>query len=250
LLNNILFSAKNDNMDIVVEETVFDFHRLLHDTCLLLNGQRSERPILLSAECSPDVPQHLRADSGKIRQILLNLAGNALKFTKQGNIRIAATRVLPADPDTAERPDSLALCVTVSDTGCGIPKTFLPRLFQPFEQAEQTQAGASGVGLGLPISRRLARALGGDIGVSSAVGQGSTFQFTFLAHSVDASPFDEHRELCTLAEGEPRRRVLIVDDDDANRFMLADLLRGAGLESSPAADGQQAPCSTPGRCST
>jgi PAS domain S-box-containing protein len=236
LLNNILFSAKRDSLSVVLEESPFDLRRLLQDVCDVLDNQLRGRPISLSFTCSPDVPSQLLADDGKIRQILLNLASNALKFTQSGAITLEASC---ADAAGA-RPGQLCIDVAVSDTGCGISESFMPQLFEPFAQAEQDADAAAGVGLGLPISRRLARALGGDLCATSVCGRGSTFHLSFLAQADDAARSDASTSFVAVAEDEPKRCVLIVDDDAANRNMLSELLRGAGLHAVPAGDGEEA----------
>jgi CheY-like chemotaxis protein len=210
----------------------------------MLKHGTPEHRLAISATWSPAIPQFIRADKGKILQVLFNLVGNATKFTKAGSIRLEADRLeTDADGHPLALPDAqMMIALRVKDTGCGIPDDFLPRLFEPFEQAGQHTRTSTGAGLGLTISRRIARAMGGDITAQSVEGQGSTFLFSFVAKPDDG----EHPQTALpSAEPEPslaesRCRVLIVDDDDDNRKMLSTMLTRAGFVTALAASGQQA----------
>ncbi|RMF87634.1 MAG: response regulator, partial [Planctomycetota bacterium] len=182
------------------------------------------------------------SDPVRLRQILLNLVGNAVKFTSHGEVRLVVRAI---DVDT-ERP---RMVFEVSDTGPGISKEQLGRLFRPFQQLEsRTVADESGTGLGLVISRRLAQELGGDIEVESEPGKGSTFRVT-----IDIGPLDGVRMLDNPKEAQQRRepknlakntqfrgRVLLAEDGPENRRLITYILKKAGVDVTAVEDGQQA----------
>jgi PAS domain S-box-containing protein len=169
LINEILEMSKIEAGRTQLLESDFEIHGLIRDLEGLFVLRTEEKGLFLKFEVAPDVPPCLHADGGKIRQVLLNLLGNALKFTERGGIRV---RVV-SDP-------SSMVCIDVIDSGCGLAAEELPGVFEAFEQTQSGQQ-AGGTGLGLAISRQFARMMGGDVTVSSTPGQGSTFRFTFRA---------------------------------------------------------------------
>ncbi len=180
---------------------------------------------------APDVPQFLYADKGKLRQILVNLVGNAVKFTTGGQVRMVAQLL------SSDGPDGMMVAVGVEDTGCGIAAAELGRIFDVFEQVQQGRKPGKGAGLGLPLSRRYARALGGDVTVSSQPGEGSCFRLTFHAGVASANAGEHLRRgsVHHLAPNEPSCRLLVVDDEPDNRSMLVGMLSPVGFEVEEAA---------------
>lgn len=241
LLNSILYSARNDSLEDRLNLSDFSLHQLLREIEQLFGAQLHSDKLQILVSWSDDVPAWIRSDSGKIRQVLINLVTNAVKYTPQGTVRVEAALLAARAAGTAAPAAPLTLAVRVIDSGAGISKAFLPHLFEPFQQQEPAGGRMPGVGLGLPISLRLARALGGEITASSVVGQGSTFCFTFRA-DVASPPLPENLSPATILkvdDAQPRR-LLVVDDDAANRNMLCDLLQEAGFSPRAATSGHEA----------
>ena len=180
----------------------------------------------------PELPQRVLVDVKPLRQVLINLLGNAVKFTDRGEVSLALRRV-------AGGADWVHLRFEVSDTGIGIAPADLARAFQPFEQVGDPQRQAQGTGLGLAISRQLVGLMGGEIEVRSQPGQGSVFGFGLVLPLAPASAPVAAARLPAGYEG-PRRRVLVVDDVAGNRGMLGALVGALGFDVVEAADGQQA----------
>jgi signal transduction histidine kinase len=168
MLNDVLDVSKIEARRIELDRVAFDVRRLVADVVSLLKVRASEKGIFLVGECDGPVPDELVSDPTRIRQILVNLAGNAIKFTQTGGVTIT-TRFRQDD-------DRRVLEFAVKDTGIGLSADERERLFQPFIQADvSTTRRFGGTGLGLTISRNLARILGGDVSVESEPGRGSTF---------------------------------------------------------------------------
>jgi signal transduction histidine kinase/ActR/RegA family two-component response regulator/HPt (histidine-containing phosphotransfer) domain-containing protein len=178
----------------------------------------------------------IAADAGRLRQIVLNLIGNALKFTQKGRIDVEI-RVRPGQPG----PGRLTLCV--ADTGCGIPADMQERVFENFSQTDEG-ARRGGTGLGLTISRQLARIMGGELTVSSAPGEGARFTLEMPCQVLDPAepqaPEPTAEAALAALAAVPRMRVLVVDDFEPNRMVIATRLRMAGHHAAEAADGQEA----------
>ncbi|MEI6127372.1 MAG: response regulator, partial [Pseudomonadota bacterium] len=178
----------------------------------------------------PDVPSFLRGDPGRLRQVIINLAGNAVKFTHEGEIIIRAS-VQSEDADKAE------LVFEITDTGIGIPADKIDRLFTPFTQVDgSTTRKYGGTGLGLSISKQMAELMGGSIGIRSEEGKGSTFWFTAVFEKQPAGQIPEPRSLAELAGV----KVLVVDDNDTNRLLMTTLLKAWGCRYAEAAGGEMA----------
>ena len=172
IINDILDYSKIEADKIRLDASPFSPVDLLGGVGNILGVRARDKRIGLSAEISGDVPPYLLGDAGRLRQVLLNLAGNAVKFTEQGSVRIRAELDCTSS-------DDVSLRFTISDTGIGIPAAAQPKLFQPFSQADgSTTRQYGGTGLGLAISKRLVELMGGAIGCESVEDQGSTFWFT------------------------------------------------------------------------
>ncbi|MFW5741287.1 MAG: ATP-binding protein [Myxococcota bacterium] len=180
------------------------------------------------------VPRHVEADQRKIRQVLINLLGNAIKFTRQGAVRTRASAV-PSD-------DEFILIFEVEDTGPGIGAEDQKRIFEAFAQSDSGSA-TEGTGLGLTISRRFVQLMGGEIEVRSEPGRGSCFRFSIRAMPVTASvvpPAPNPIRIARLIPDERTHRVLVVDDNDDNRAFLRILLRDVGFDVVEARSGREA----------
>jgi len=193
---------------------------------------KAEEKGLGFAQQGPGAPLRVLADGRRLRQVLINLLGNAVKFTDRGEVHLAV-RATPTPPQRVR------LGFEVRDSGAGIAAGDLARLFQPFEQVGDRRRRAGGTGLGLAISRQLVGLMGGEIGVQSEPGQGSVFRFEVsLTLAQEEGPVADRR-VPVGYEG-ARRRVLVVDDVAGNRCMLGALLGTLGFDVDEAADGQQA----------
>ncbi|WPL16437.1 Signal transduction histidine-protein kinase BarA [Thiorhodovibrio winogradskyi] len=179
LINDILDLSKIEAGQIELESLAFDLHALLDAVTATLALRAADKGLELICSAAPDVPVQLRGDPGRLRQILLNLAGNAIKFTHEGEVAVLITLAEPLTEPQAATPGRVRLRMVVRDTGIGIPAAKLDRLFQKFSQVDaSTTRQYGGTGLGLAISRQLVELMGGEIGVTSAPGQGSEFWLT------------------------------------------------------------------------
>lgn len=236
LINNVLEVSKIEAGRVGLEPAEFDLHVMLDDLAAMFRLPTMEKGIGLEVTKAKDLPRYVIADEGKTRQVLVNLLGNAVKFTKQGHVRVGAA------VNQAET-GQLWLAVEVEDTGLGIAPEEMGRLFRYFEQTRSGRETQSGTGLGLVISRDYARRMGGDITVASEPGKGSVFRFELPIAPIAAQPAGElpdGRRVAGLAPGQASLRVLVVDDQDSNRGYLRALLESVGFEVREAGNGQEA----------
>jgi PAS domain S-box-containing protein len=229
LINDILDFSKIEAGRLDVEEIDFDLHGMLDAFIGMLALRAEEKGLELICSVHPDVPGLLRGDPGRIRQVLTNLVGNAIKFTQRGNVELLVTLVSCSE-------ENVALRFTVRDTGIGIDPDTLSRLFQPFTQADGSMTRRfGGTGLGLSISKRLVEILDGHIQVDSESGKGSTFWFTLPLKRQTGLP----RQSARLAELKGKR-ILAVDDHPTNRRLIELLLDEWGCVPLLAEHGEQA----------
>jgi CheY-like chemotaxis protein/nitrogen-specific signal transduction histidine kinase len=231
LLNNVLEMSKVEAGRVALVEDRFDVGATLEEVTQMFSAEAASNGIELRLDLAPELPRALLGDGGKVKQILINLVSNAVKFTRAGSIRVSAAWS-PAT-DEAGR-----VKLVVADTGIGIAEQDLARMFQPFEQLDDgTRAG--GTGLGLAISLAYARLMGGNLSVASAPGAGSRFTFTFTAKRVATERARElsgpHLSLASV--GAMRLKVLVVDDVDVIRDVVAEVLARNAFETRTAADG-------------
>jgi len=236
LINDILEMSKIEAGRTTLDPTTFDLPALIHDLEMMFRVRTDERKLSFSAEMIGDVPRYIVADINKLRQVFINVLGNAVKFTDQGGIILRVR----ADREAATGP---RLWVEIEDTGSGISPDEQDKVFQYFEQTKTGQKKGTGTGLGLAISREFVRLMGGDITVSSRVGRGSTFAIHLPLNEGEAGAVqqkDKARHVLALQSGQAKRRVLIVDDQEDNRQLLSQLLGPVGFEIRLAHDGKQA----------
>ncbi len=238
LINSVLDMSKIEAGQITLTETEFDFHFLLESIEELLQMKAAAKGLFLVVDLAPNVPQYLQADEGKLRQVFINLLGNAIKFTETGGVALRVGYHPPAAADT--RP---WLQVEVEDTGPGIADPEIERLFDVFVQAEAGQKAREGAGLGLAIARQFVTLMGGRITASSTLGQGSTFRFDIpirLANAASVHPRLKPQANLRLAPGQPAYRILVVEDKQDNRELLVKLLESAGFPTKAATNGKAA----------
>jgi len=234
LINEVLELARIEAGRASLALEPLDLHRLIEELGRLFQVRAEDKGIALEWQVDPGVPPFVLADANKLRQILMNLLGNAIKFTESGRVSLEVRA--PGAPGEA-----WPLRFDVKDTGPGIAPEGLERIFTAFEQ---TAAGAAkgGAGLGLAISRQYARLMGGDLRGSSEPGQGSCFSLNLALPPAEFAP--PGRALMKpsqrLSPGQPECRVLIVDDVDNNRALLREMLGGAGFRTREAVDGADA----------
>ncbi len=245
LINDILDISKIEADKLQVEMTNTVPYRIMHDVAVVLRVQAEQSGISLDCHVEGAVPRTIRSDPTRLRQILMNLAGNAIKFTREGHVTLTCRMAREGDVERLE--------FDVTDTGIGMTGEQMAHVFNPFEQADNSVTRRfGGTGLGLSISKRLAEALGGDIRVQSTPGQGSTFTVTIETGPLDGVPMvDESSAALLLDQGKQvtrsvgntrlrPSRVLIVDDGQSNRELVAVVLRRAGMEIGEAENGIEA----------
>jgi CheY-like chemotaxis protein/nitrogen-specific signal transduction histidine kinase len=234
LINNVLEMSKIEAGRAEVSLASFDLPRLIGDVELMLRERFESKGLTFAVEGSAALPRRVRSDAGKLRQILINLLGNAARFTEVGTVTLAVL-ARPA-------ADHLRVTFRVTDTGVGIAPDDLEQIFEPFRQPGSGVHAQTGTGLGLAISRDFARLLGGELHVQSVLGRGTTFELELpLEADADAEIVSgERRRITGLAPGQPARVVLIVDDERDQRELLRELLGALGLTTLAAADGEAA----------
>ncbi len=212
IINDILDFSKIEAGKLSVENIDFDLEKVLENVSNLISEKASAKGLELIFDIEPSVPTQLRGDPLRLGQILINFCNNAVKFTESGEIVVKA-RV------EEKNEDGQLVCFSVSDTGIGLTQEQMGRLFQAFEQADaSTTRQHGGTGLGLAISKRLAQLMGGDVGVTSEMGKGSTFWFTArLGNGTSSARRTSRPEL-------RGRRVLIIDDNPQARAVLSSML--------------------------
>jgi signal transduction histidine kinase/DNA-binding response OmpR family regulator len=237
LINNVLDIAKMESGRVALEEDATDLFQILQETQSLLYVRAVEKKLNFTIEQSANLPRLVTVDQGKLRRVLINLVGNAIKFTSVGGIVLRAMSVGEAGASLPR------VRFEVQDSGPGISQEDCNVLFQPFVQAGGRSAAEAGTGLGLAISKQNVELMGGSIGVSSEPGKGSTFFFELPVTVLPAEAVPEARadtRVIGLAEGEPVRRVLIVEDHPDNRLLLHTLLGRVGFDLREAVNGQEA----------
>ncbi len=233
IINDILDFSKIEAGRMDLEVVDFDLEQILEGVLELLAEPAHAKGLEVMGLIDPAVPTALRGDPGRLRQVLINLVANATKFTDAGEVVVQGALAPGQDGSSA---DTVLVRFEVRDTGIGMPEEVKERLFQPFVQGDSsTTRRFGGTGLGLGISKRLVELMGGEIGVESALGAGSTFWFTvrFVRCLVQSAPRQVPPDLVGL-------RVLVVDDNSINRLLLARVLESWRMRCVTVADGRAA----------
>ncbi|WP_148288426.1 response regulator [Prochlorothrix hollandica] len=246
LINDVLDMSKIEAGRVTLLQDPFDFHGTLEALMEMLQLRAESKGLTLFYECDAAVPRGVIGDERKLRQVLINLLGNAIKFTDEGSVSLRVTVASGAgstqSQGTTPRP-TVAITFTVEDTGSGIAPEDLDGLFEVFVQTRVGQQSQEGTGLGLPISRQFVQLLGGDLTVDSTLGVGSRFCFTIPLQMtvLDQSLVPtETRQIMGLAPNQPTYKILVVDDIWENRQLLVQLLQPLGFEVSEADNGEVA----------
>lgn len=242
LINDVLEMSKIEAGRVQLNETSFDLYHLLDDLQVMLQVKAQAKHLTLNFDRTSALPQYIIADEGKLRQVLLNLLGNAIKFTQTGQVtlRVGSQPSATIDQDSGEL--RYTLLFEVEDTGDGIAPEDLERLFQPFVQTEAGRQANEGTGLGLAISRKFINLMGGDIIVCSAIDQGSLFKFSIRvgqAEVVDVPCSHLPQNVIGLAADQPLYRILIIEDQWENSQFLIKILTPLGFEVREARNGQE-----------
>lgn len=248
LINDILQMSKIEAGKVSFNPNSFDLYRLLDDLKAMLQLRASSKGLQLIFEYTSDIPQYVNTDEGKLREILINLLGNAIKFTPQGSV-ILRIQNQSLSINRQEQESSLLpsfnshLFFEVEDTGLGIAPEELNQLFTAFEQAEAGRESRQGTGLGLAISQKFVQLMGGNITVISTLGKGTTFSFDLrvtLAQKNEIQSPQETREVIGLAPNQPNYHILVVEDHPESRLLLVKLLTSLGFCVQEAENGQDA----------
>jgi PAS domain S-box-containing protein len=231
LINDVLEMSKIEAGRVTLTPIDVDLYKLLDWVRQMFHMKAQSKGLQLRLDRAPDLPQLIHTDESKLRQVLVNLVGNAVKFTQDGAIALRVKQV-------TNQP--LTLQFEVEDTGMGIAPEDLSHLFQPFVQTESGQKTQEGTGLGLAISQKFVQLMGGEITVSSTIGMGTLFRFTIVTAIATAPPqlaVTTHAKVVGLAPDQPSYRILIVEDKAENRQVLRELLVSVGFEVQEAVNG-------------
>jgi signal transduction histidine kinase/CheY-like chemotaxis protein len=238
LINNVLDISKIEAGHAKLENTDIDLYILMDEITLLMHMQAAEKGLNFAVEHPPELPRHIIADADKLRQILVNLVGNAIKFTRSGGV------VLRAKVARQESQQSAQVRFEVEDTGPGIDDDDSKRIFFPFVQLGDQPATEAGTGLGLHISKQYVELMGGQIGVATRPGKGSVFHFEIPLRTGPASGEISAKPrlglVIGLAPGQQRYRLLIAEDQAENRLLLRELLAPLGFDLREAVNVREA----------
>ena len=240
LINSILEMSKIEAGRLNFRSNRFDLYTLLDRLEEMFTLPAIEKDLQFMVDLDPTVARYVETDEGKLRQVLINLLGNAIKFTSAGRVML---RIRSQEAAVILQSRSLMLKFEVEDTGAGINPDELESLFEPFIQSKHQQSSQEGTGLGLPISRQFVQLMGGNLTVESSPGVGSTFMFTIPVQLVDPSDLPSpalSRRILGLAPNQPAYRILVVEDNGTNQQLLVQLLQSVGFEVQAATNGQEA----------
>jgi predicted ATPase/signal transduction histidine kinase/serine/threonine protein kinase/DNA-binding response OmpR family regulator len=245
LINDVLTMSKIESGRTTLNETSFDLHALLTSIHEMLSIKAESKQLIYEFECSQALPQFIQTDAGKLRQVLINLLGNAIKFTQQGTVKLRVSQN-SKDENISEvcapRQETICLCFEVEDTGPGIAPHEIKDLFTAFAQTSTGRQSQEGTGLGLPISRTFVQLMGGDIQVKSTLGQGSCFSFNIQVRLLEDALVTPQTlgNAIALEPGQSIYRILVVEDRWENQQVLIQILETVGFEVQVASNGKEA----------
>ncbi|MGK7878882.1 MAG: ATP-binding protein [Crocosphaera sp.] len=238
LINDVLEMSRIEAGQLTLHQTCFNLHELIKSIKELLILKAVSKGLTLTVYQDEDLPLYLEGDESKLRQIIVNLVGNAIKFTDFGQIDVHLSLL---SYQMSKRDIQLQL--QVKDTGPGIKKEDLETIFEAFKQTETAQEKNEGTGLGLSISRQFARLMGGDIAVESELEQGSTFTCTLnmmVPTKIEDSVKQKSKPIIGLQPSQPKYRILVVEDVRNNQLLMVKILTSVGFEVRWANNGQEA----------
>jgi CheY-like chemotaxis protein len=238
LINDVLDLAKIESGRINIETEDFDLGNLTSELVNMLKVRAEAKGLQLFFDQSSSFPRFIHSDPGKLRQIIINLVGNAIKFTEKGQISLKLS-VMSMNHGTKD----LKLFFEITDTGPGIAPEDLERIFHPFEQAKsQGKSLTEGTGLGLAITREYVNLLGGSISVTSELGKGSSFHFSIVCQPADADHIPEALQApgdITAIDNAAKYKILVIEDQSENRLLLKTLLSSFGFQYREAVNGRE-----------
>lgn len=247
LINNVLEMSRIETGRVSLNVSSFDLHHLLGNLEAMLRLKAESKGLTLICDLAPDLPHYVQTDEGKLRQVLINLLGNAVKFTNEGGVALRVRSQGDGDdgggssyPST---PPPLRLYVEIEDTGSGVAPEELETLFEPFVQTKQGQLTHEGTGLGLAISQTFVQLMGGNIQLNSVPDQGTLVKFDIqiaLGHQANVQLQPVKPKAIALAPEQASYRILVVEDHWANRQLLIQLLRSLNFHVQAATNGQEA----------
>jgi len=230
IINDVLEMSRIEAGRVEIRNVSIDFINLLKDLTTMFSFRAQEKKLAFYSDFSKDIPKYIESDLSKLRQIIINLLGNAVKFTTQGSILLKVYMV-----------NSYRIAIEVHDTGIGISLEDQKKIFSPFERTATGEQTAGGTGLGLSISKEYAQMLDGTITITSTLDKGSCFLFEFTAHVTDSapqSPIPLHKVM-GLKPGQKKYHVLVVDDQETNRDVLRGMLEPFGFIVTEATSGEE-----------
>lgn len=237
IINDILDFSKMESGKMELEEYPFDLKSCVQEVFGLFSGEASKKNLELTYYIEDQIPAIIFGDMGRLRQVLVNLVSNAVKFTNEGGVYLVVSLAQAEE-------NRLTLEFTVKDTGIGISSKKLDRLFKPFSQLDSSMTRRyGGTGLGLAICKSLVQMMGGEIAVESIEGKGATFVFTICVHTHEEEYHrlrEEERSARYRVHGERQPNILIVDDHPINRKLMESMLGKMGMKADMAEDGRQA----------
>jgi CheY-like chemotaxis protein/nitrogen-specific signal transduction histidine kinase len=251
LINQVLDLSKIEAGRMTLDEKAVDFFRLLDELEEMFQLRAAEKGLRLVFDRMPATPRYVWIDEVKLRQVLINLLSNALKFTRQGSVTLRVSSVQPQlaagtwqKTDNRQKTALAHLHFEVKDTGPGIAQAEMEDLFKAFTQFKAGQQAHEGTGLGLAITQKFVQLMGGEITAHSTLGEGVTFTFDLPVEVLEVTKLDRYsdsmRSVVGLEPGQPSYRLLVVDDNRENRQLLINLLEPLGFELKEATNGEEA----------
>ncbi len=257
LINDVLQMSKIEVGKVTLDQQSFDLYHLLDSLEAMFQLPAQKKGLQLIFDYAPSLPRYVQTDENKLRQVLINLLGNAIKFTASGSVtlrvgrkfKVEGSHELPVEKLKVEsyspslNLQPVTLYFAVEDTGPGIAPEDLDLIFEAFTQTATGRKSSEGTGLGLPISRKFVQLMGGDITVSSMFGKGTIFQFEVevsLSFATEIPFLQPTRQVIGLEPGQPNYRILVVDDAPESRLLLVKLIAALGFCVQEAVNGQEA----------
>jgi signal transduction histidine kinase len=240
LVNDVLQMSKIEVGKVTLDQQSFDLYYLLDSLEAMFQLPAQNKGLQLKVDYALDIPQYVTADESKLRQVLINLLGNAIKFTAEGSVNLKVTKGKSGE---IQNQESSTITFEVFDTGPGIATEEIDFIFEAFTQTVTGRKSLEGTGLGLPISRKFVQLMGGEIAVSSTLGQGTTFTFDIQIQPAATAEIQRIQPPCRVIGLEPEQpdyRILIVDDVPESRLLLVKLLTSVGFAVQEAANGEEA----------